>query len=112
MNIEEIQQYCITKDNVTESFPFDNTTLVFKVLNKMFAVVNLDGETKLTVKCNPETAIELRENFDYVLPAYHFNKKHWNSITIDKATDNFLKEQINNSYLLVLEGIPKIKQKK
>ena len=110
MNIEEIREFCLSKKAVTESFPFDETTLVFKVGNKMFALMNIDGDTKVSVKCNPEIAIELREKYSYLKGAYHMNKKHWNSIMVGFADDVFLKEHINNSYNLIINSLPKSKR--
>ena len=110
MNIEEIREFCLSKKAVTESFPFDETTLVFKVENKMFALMNIDGNTRVSVKCNPELAIELREKYNFVNGAYHMNKKHWNSIIVEFADDVFLKEQITNSYNLIVNSLPKNKR--
>lgn len=90
--------------DVTEGFPFDETTLVFKVKGKMFLLTDLEGQLSMNVKCNPEKAIELRENFSCVKPGYHMNKKHWNTIEIDGSIpDHQLKEWISDSYKLVLK---------
>ncbi len=110
MNIEQLRIFCLSKKGVTESFPFDETTLVFKVGNKMFALMNIDENTKVAVKCNPELAIELREKYDFITGAYHMNKKHWNSININFAEDSFIKQQINNSYELVFNSLAKNKK--
>jgi len=108
MNIEEIREYCIAKKGVTESFPFDETTLVFKVMNKMFALTHIEGDLSINLKCNPEKAIELREQFSSVLPGYHMNKKHWNTILIDESiSQQQIKNWINNSYDLVVKSLPK-----
>ena len=108
MNIEEIRKYCISKRGCTESFPFGDTTLVFKVANKMFALTNLEGELSINVKCNPQKAIELREQFSAVIPGYHMNKKHWNTVLIDGTIhQEQIKEWIDNSYDLVLQSLPK-----
>ncbi len=113
MNIEEIRLFCIEKNGVTESFPFDDTTLVFKVLNKMFALVNLKDNHSINLKCDPDKAIELREHHDAVLPGYHMNKKLWNTVMLDESvSDNLIKEWIDDSYALVVENLPnKLKQK-
>lgn len=113
MNIEDLRLYCLEKKEVTESFPFDDTTLVFKVLGKMFALVNLDDDQSLNIKCDPEKAILLREHYDEVLPGYHMNKKLWNTIILNGTiSDNLLKEWIDDSYDLVVENLPKkLKQK-
>jgi len=108
MNIEEIREYCIAKKGVTESFPFDETTLVFKVMNKMFALTHIEGDLSINLKCNPEKAIELREQFSSVLPGYHMNKKHWNTILIDGSiSQQQIKNWIDNSYDLVIKSLPK-----
>ncbi len=111
MNIEEIRDFALSLTNVSESFPFGNDTLVFKVNNKIFLLASLSSELlQFNVKCNPEKAIELREQYSCVLPGYHMNKKHWNTIIIDgKLSAKQLKEFINDSYIAVA---PKIKKKK
>ncbi len=83
MDIESLRNYCISKKNVTESFPFDDETLVFKVEGKIFALVNLEGDLSINLKCDPELALELRERYSAVIPGYHMNKKYWNTILID-----------------------------
>ena len=104
MNIEEYRNYCLAKEGVTESFPFDKVTLVFKVNDKIFALVNTGKEFSINLKCEPEKAIELREHYSYVLPGYHMDKKHWNTIiTKGRATDQEIKEWTDESYLLVLK---------
>jgi predicted DNA-binding protein (MmcQ/YjbR family) len=108
VNIEEIRLYCLNKKYVTESFPFDDTTLVFKVLDKMFALVNIDENHRLNLKCDPEIAIALREQYDSVIPGYHMNKKHWNTIILDGRISNVnLKQWIDDSYNLIVEKLPK-----
>jgi predicted DNA-binding protein (MmcQ/YjbR family) len=75
MNNEEIREYCLTKPGVTESFPFNDTALVFKVMDKMFALLDLSEDSRgITLKCDSELALELREQYPDVIPAYHFNK--------------------------------------
>jgi predicted DNA-binding protein (MmcQ/YjbR family) len=106
MNIEDIRNYCISKKGVTEGFPFDNDTLVFKVAGKMFALVNLEGDLRINLKCEPSKALELREQFTAVIPGYHMNKKHWNTVKIDGLIkDNLVMEWIDNSYNLVIEKL-------
>lgn len=108
MNIEEIREYCLSKREVTESFPFDDVTLVFKVMNKMFALLSLDGELKISLKCDPEKAIHLREQYTSVTSGYHLNKRLWNSIRIDGLISDFLiKEWIDHSYDLIIASLPK-----
>ena len=102
MDIEKVRLYCLEKPEVTEGFPFDDTTLVFKVKNKMFALLNLKGKLSINLKCDPEKAIELREHYPYVLPGYHMNKKHWNTVLLDQITDDALiRSWIDDSYALV-----------
>ncbi len=108
MNIEELRDYCITKKGATESFPFDKTTLVFKVMNKMFALTHLEGDLSINLKCDPAKAIELREQFASVLPGYHMHKKHWNTVNIDGSiSSKLIKEWIDDSYDLVVKSLPK-----
>jgi len=112
MNVEDIREYCLSKQVVSESTPFDNVTLVFKVAGKMFAIIPLDEtELSITLKCDPEKAIALREEFPVVKPGFHTNKKHWNSIFIDGSVDkNLILEWIDHSYEMVVQGLSK-KQK-
>ena len=108
MNIEEFRDFCIKKPMVTEEFPFDETTLVFKVAGKMFALTDLEGDFSINLKCDPELAVELRERYPCVLPGYHMNKKHWNTVVVDgSVSDNLLREWIDHSYKKVVEGLPK-----
>lgn len=107
MTAEDIRAYCLTKPYTTESFPFDETTLVFKVLNKIFALLNLDGALSINLKCDPEKAIELREHYPYVLPGYHMNKALWNTVMVENTIDpHLLKEWIDDSYNLIVEKLP------
>lgn len=111
MNIEELREYCISKKGVTESFPFDEVTLVFKVGGKMFALTNLDGEPSVNLKCDPEKAIELREQYSAIIPGYHMSKIHWNTVYMDRSLpENLIKELIDLSYELVLASLPKAKR--
>ena len=111
MNIEELRTCCIAKKGVTEEFPFGETTLVFKVMGKMFALTNLDGDLSINLKCDPEKAIELREQFPCVLPGYHMNKKYWNTVLVDGSIPNqLLQEWIDHSYTLVTEKLTKKQQ--
>jgi predicted DNA-binding protein (MmcQ/YjbR family) len=109
MNYEELREYCLSLKGTTESFPFDEFNLVLKVQGKMFALIPLDNpETQISLKCDPEKAISLREEFSAIAPAYHFNKKHWNSVRIDpEISSKLLKELILHSYNLVVEGLTK-----
>lgn len=111
MNIEEIREYCLSFKGTTEDFPFDEVTLVFKVGGKMFALTNLDGPLSINLKCDPELAIELREKYSSVIPGYHMNKAHWNTIQIDGTIPNStIKGWISDSYHLVLGSLPKSKR--
>ena len=110
MNIEEFREFCLTKPGVTESFPFDEDTLVFKVGGKMFALTSLASfESGIALKCDPEKALQLREQFpDDVTDAYHMNKKHWNSVKPNGTVPLIaLKEWIDQSYYLVYNKLTK-----
>jgi predicted DNA-binding protein (MmcQ/YjbR family) len=112
MNIEEIREYCLAKPAVTEGFPFNDTALVFKVAGKMFALLDLSEDNRgISLKCDPELAIELREQYPEVTPAYHFNKQHWNGVNLKGSITDFqLKEWIDHSYSIVVNSLPKSKR--
>jgi len=104
MNIEQIREYVLQKPSVTEGFPFGGDTLVFKVNGKVFLLTGLDSDPlQFNVKCDPDRAIELREEYpENILPGYHMNKKHWNTIVVDGTVPKkLLKEMIDDSYTLV-----------
>ncbi|HVN59193.1 MAG TPA: MmcQ/YjbR family DNA-binding protein [Bacteroidales bacterium] len=102
MNIEEIREYCLSIPDVTEGFPFGEETLVFKVNGKIFVLANLDGDLSLNLKCDPSFALELRERYASVIPGYHMNKKHWNTVQIDGTIpDREILSWIDHSYKLV-----------
>ena len=110
MNIEEFRDYCLSKKEVTESFPFDEQTLVFKVMNKMFALCALErSPSQVNLKCEPERSVELRAEYDgLIIPGYHMSKLHWNTILIeDNVPYDLLLELIDHSYQLVVDGLPK-----
>jgi len=108
MNIEELREYCLSKKGVSEHFPFDETTLVFKVMNKMFALTDIEKPFSVNLKCNPEIAIELREIYTAVQPGFHMSKKHWNTINIDGSIDDkLIYDWIDSSYDLVVNGLSK-----
>ncbi len=109
MNIEELREYCLSKIYVTEDTPFDETTLAFKVGDKIFALTNIESKpTRVNLKCDPEKAIDLRENYpDVIIPGYHMNKKHWNTIIIEEIESSLLIELINHSYELVYNSLTK-----
>jgi predicted DNA-binding protein (MmcQ/YjbR family) len=111
VNIESLREYCLSKQEVTESFPFGEDTLVFKVFGKMFVLMNLVDELSMNLKCDPDRAIELRERYSSVLPGYHMNKKYWNTVMIDGSVpDNLLHGWIDHSYKEVIKSLPKNKQ--
>jgi len=104
MNVESVREYCLSKKAVTEAFPFDNSSLVIKVMDKMFALIDLESAEKIALKCDPEYAIELRERYNGVEGAYHFNKKYWNQVFFDQDVDEkMLKSLIDHSYDEVLK---------
>ena len=108
MNIEEFRAYCIAKRGVTEEFPFDESTLVFKVMGKIFALTDLEGDFSVNLKCDPDLAIELRENYAQVQPGYHMNKNHWNTIQIDGTiSSKLICEWTDHSYAVVVDKLPK-----
>ena len=108
MNIEEIRDYCLKKNHVTESFPFDKTTLVFKVHNKMYALIDIEDKQFINLKCDPDRAIQLREEYTEITPGYHMNKVHWNSVSITGLlSDYFIMELIDDSYELIFSSLPK-----
>ena len=108
MNIEEIRVFCIQKKAVTEGFPFDETTLVFKVKDKIFALLNLHGDTSINLKNQPEKNIDLREQYPAIIPGYHMNKKHWNTVNMDGSVSaKLLKQLIDESYQIVVDKLPK-----
>ena len=110
MNIEDFRDYCLSKKGVTEAFPFDESTLVFKVLGKMFALTGLNRKpAAVNLKCDPERAMELREEYDgIIIPGYHMSKKHWNTIIFDsRLPESLLHELIDHSYDLVVAGMPR-----
>ncbi len=99
MNIESIREHCISRKNVTESFPFGDDTLVFKTDGKIFALVNLSGDLSINLKCEPSLALDLRERYPAVTPGYHMNKKHWNTVVIDGSVpDKEIFAWIDHSY--------------
>ena len=109
INIESFRAYCLQKQGVTESFPFDAKTLVFKVGSKMFALTSLDNpDFSVNLKCDPERAIVLREAYPAIREGYHMSKKHWNTVAIDGSLpDDFIRELIDHSYDLVVRKMTK-----
>ena len=109
MDIEQLRDYCLSKKEVEETLPFGPDTLVYKVGGKVFLLTGLDAEQlRFNVKCDPDKAIELREEFPCVLPGYHMNKKHWNTIVVDgSVSTKQLQEWIDHSYDLIVSSLPK-----
>ncbi len=108
MNLEKLRSYCLSKKGVTEEFPFGENILVFKVMGKLFMLTDVDTFESVNLKCDPERAVELREQYDAVQPGYHMNKKHWNTVIMDGSVpDKLLKEWVDHSYDLVAAGLTK-----
>jgi len=109
MNIEQIREYCVKKKGVTEEFPFDEETLVFKVAGKIFLLASLESiPLQINLKCDPEKAIEIREEYEAVQPGYYMNKKHWNTIILDGSISiRKIFEWIDDSFNLVVAGLKK-----
>lgn len=108
MNVELLRDYCLAKKGVTEGFPFDNKTLVFKVMGKMFALTGVEDFNGINLKCDPEKALELREEHPAIRPGYHMNKKHWNTVEMDGSLDDgFILELVDHSYELIVSSLPK-----
>ena len=107
MDVEAIRAYCLTKNGVEEGFPFDDTTLVIKVGGKIFVLLNLEGDPSMNLKCDPGKAIELREANPAIIPGYHMNKKHWNTVVLDGSLPKkLILEMIDDSYDLVMQSLP------
>ena len=109
MNIEDFRAHCIAKKGVTEEFPFDEETLVFKVMGKMFALVPLERiPSQANLKCDPERAITLREEYDgMITPGYHMSKVHWNTLFLENLPPKLIEELIDHSYKLVVSKLTK-----
>lgn len=109
MNIESLRDFCLSLPGCTEDFPFDESTLVFRVSNKIFLLTDVDEGHSFNAKCDPERAIELRElHPDAILPGYHMNKKHWNTVLLHAdLEEHLLREMIRHSYELIRSSLPK-----
>ncbi len=107
MNIEDARIYCLSKQGATEDFPFDETTLAFRVENKIFAITDLDNTKWFCVKCDANRALELRDMYSQIVPAWHMNKKYWNQLDIAALNDELFYELIDHSYNEVLKKLPK-----
>lgn len=109
MELDHLREYCVAKKGVEETFPFDETTLVFKVMGKMFGATGIDDPVSVNLKCDPERALELRaQHPDDVLPGYHMNKKHWNTVMMHGMLSNGeIEKMIDHSYDLVVKSLKK-----
>lgn len=112
MNIQQLYEFCLSKKGVTEHFPFDEDTLVFKVGGKMFALTSLEGWEKgtpsINLKCDPDRALELRAEFESIKPGYHMSKIHWNTVTFEgDVSDKMICNFITDSYHLILKSLTK-----
>jgi predicted DNA-binding protein (MmcQ/YjbR family) len=108
MDIEQLREYCIAKPATTEGFPFDGETLVFKVAGKMFAIIPLEKGDRISLKCDPDRAIELRAEWEEITAGWHLSKKHWNSLNLrGRLSSELVKELVDHSYELVKKGLTK-----
>ncbi|PID93286.1 MAG: MmcQ-like protein [Bacteroidetes bacterium] len=108
MNIEEFRDYCLAKPAASESFPFDDNVLVFKVMGKIFALTSMQGDFSINLKCDPERALRIRMRYPAISPGFHMNKKHWNTILVDGSLDDsFIRALIDHSYDLVVARLTK-----
>ena len=111
MNLETFRAKCLAKKGVTEEMPFGDETLVYKVMGKMFALTGITDFASVNLKCDPEKAVELREQYEAVQPGYHMNKKHWNTILMDGSiSDKLVLEWLEDSYQLVVAGLTKMEK--
>ena len=107
MNLESIRKYCFSLKGVEEDMPFDDITLVFKVMGKIFVLTDTEGELSINLKCDPGKAIELRASYPAVQPGYHMNKAHWNTVYCDGSIDDeLIYEWIKHSYNMVVNKLP------
>lgn len=108
MHIEDFREYCLKKKGITEEFPFNETTLVFKVMGKMFALTDIEHFSFINLKCDPERAVLLREAYPGIEPGYHMHKKSWNSVMMDGSIpDRMIREMIDDSYNLIARSLSK-----
>lgn len=111
MDIESIREYCLSLPKVTEDFPFDDTTLVFRIGGKIFAMMDLEDASKLTLKSDPNQALTLRDKYSEISGAWHMNKKYWNQLNLyGQLSDNLVKQLIRHSYSEVVKKFPKKRQ--
>ena len=108
MNIEDVREYCLSLPLATEDMPFDDTTLVLRIKDKIFVLVDLDRSDKISLKCDPEYAIDLRDRYPEIEGAWHMNKKYWNQVNLEGGLrESFIKELIRHSYAEVVKKLPK-----
>jgi predicted DNA-binding protein (MmcQ/YjbR family) len=108
MNITFFRDYCLSKPGASEDTPFDKNTLCFKVGNKIFAIIDIELFESVNLKCEPERSLELREEFGGIVPGYHMNKKHWNTVSFDGSIpDKTILELVDHSYDLIFNSLPK-----
>lgn len=109
MNLEELRTYCLSLPHVTEDMPFGEDFLVFRICNRIFALTNLEHiPVSVSLKCEPERAVELREEYpDKIVAGYHLNKKHWNTVLLESLPEALIKEMVQHSYNQVLAKVPK-----
>lgn len=112
MHIEEFREYCLKKKGITEESPFGPDVLVYKVMGKMFALCGIDDFNYINLKCDPDKAIDLREEYEAIQPGYHMNKKLWNSVYVNQnVADEMVYDLINHSYELIVASLTKKLQK-
>jgi len=111
MNVEEVRNICLSMPHVTEDMPFGETVLAVRIGGKIFTLIDLAAAETLNLKCYPEKAIELREEYSGIIPGFHMNKEHWNTVYFDKIPVKLVKELIQHSYELILNSISKNKRK-
>ncbi len=108
MKLDALRNYCLRKKAVEETLPFDEDTLVFKVMGKIFALASVSEGDSVNLKCEPAFAVDLRERYAEIQPGYHMNKKHWNTVQLDGSlNDAFIFSLVDHSYDLVIAGLPK-----
>ena len=108
MTITFFREYCLSKPGTSEDTPFDENTLCFKVGGKIFAIIDIELFESVNLKCDPEKAVELREQYSGIVPGYHMNKKHWNTVMFDgSVSDKLILELVDHSYDLIFNSLPK-----
>ncbi|MFE9253594.1 MmcQ/YjbR family DNA-binding protein [Streptomyces sp. NPDC006879] len=108
MTPAELRSFCLARTAAVEEFPFDSETSVFKVQGKMFALSALDARPlKVNLKCDPDLAVQLRIQYEAIAPGWHMNKRHWNTVTVDQLPAALVRELIEDSYDLVVAGLPR-----